>query len=659
MKRIVSIIASVSLAALPFSCVTQRKLGSLRTGKIQPAIEIPSARDESSFEVPASSGSRDTLVVKDPDGHDVFIMRAVRDSLSGDMVASDVIRAAVVVARFRNVAERHGKVNISFRIEVPQEMLDPAWQMRLRPSMHILSDTVALDAVYITGKDYRKEQLRGYDRYNRFLKRIVSDTTVFIDSRKLEIFIERNIPALYAFKSDSSIVSEERFLSVFGVTEADAVEHYTNHIRAGFNRWLISRRGRMYGKYVKAPIVTEGLRLDTVFTADGRYVYDYVQELNVASRRRLKRVDVVLEGDIWRQGDCIYTIPPTNPITFYISSISSFADGTERYLKKVISRRVGANATYNIGFGAGKAEVDPDLGGNAGEIGRIRQQLLQLLENNVFDLDSVVVVASASPEGSLALNSSLSKRRAENIARFFSLYMKGVADSINTAGGLAIGLDGEFVKTGKIKPIKFLDRYIAEDWSGLSRLVESDTVMSLTQKEEYFALLGIESLDARDMRMQREPWYRYLKENLYPRLRYTKFEFALHRKGMVKDTIETTVPDTVYMAGVQAIRDREYERAAELLGPYQDFNTAVAYSALDRNRSALSILEREDMARTAEVNYLLAILYSRLGDDRNAVQHYMDACAQNGTYVHRGNLDPEIFVLIQRYALNRQAEENF
>ena len=235
--------------------------------------------------------------------------------------------------------------------------------------------------------------------------------------------------------------------------------------------------------------------------------------------------------------------------------------------------------------------------------------------------------------------------------------MRMAADSINGSEGMAIGLDGEFEKKEKIKPIKFLDRYIVEDWDGLSRLVAGDTVMSLTQKEEYSALLDIEDPDARDMRMRKEPWYRHLKEDIYPLLRYTRFEFALHRKGMVKDTVETTVPDTVYMAGVQAIRDREYERAADMLGPYQDFNTAVAYSALDRNRSALSILEREDVGKTAEVNYLLAILYSRLGDDRNAVQHYLDACAQNGAYVHRGKLDPEIFVLIQRYNLNRTTED--
>ena len=56
------------------------------------------------------------------------------------------------------------------------------------------------------------------------------------------------------------------------------------------------------------------------------------------------------------------------------------------------------------------------------------------------------------------------------------------------------------------------------------------------------------------------------------------------------------------------------------------------------------------------MNYLLAILYSRNGDAQKAVQAYMDACRQDQSYVHRGNLDPEISALIKLYGLNRQEE---
>lgn len=41
-----------------------------------------------------------------------IIMNAIRDSETGEMVASDVIVASKVTARFRNVAERAGYVTI-------------------------------------------------------------------------------------------------------------------------------------------------------------------------------------------------------------------------------------------------------------------------------------------------------------------------------------------------------------------------------------------------------------------------------------------------------------------------------------------------------------------------------------------------------------------
>ena len=71
----------------------------------------------------------DTLVVQDAQGNEMILMKAIKDE-NGDMVATDVISAAVVEARFRNVAERHGKVDIAFQIRVPKEGGDGCHQRR-------------------------------------------------------------------------------------------------------------------------------------------------------------------------------------------------------------------------------------------------------------------------------------------------------------------------------------------------------------------------------------------------------------------------------------------------------------------------------------------------------------------------------------------------
>ena len=92
------------------------------------------------------------------------IMNAIRDTETGEMVATDVINASRVVARFRNVAERLGRVTIGFDIVVPSAMSDSRWQIKMHPVMHIAGDTLSLEPVYITGSAYRARQLRGYER---------------------------------------------------------------------------------------------------------------------------------------------------------------------------------------------------------------------------------------------------------------------------------------------------------------------------------------------------------------------------------------------------------------------------------------------------------------------------------------------------------------
>lgn len=649
-------IVGIVFLGLTASCATSRKVREIKEEAVSTTIGLPKEKEFVPQEITVQT-KKDTIQVIDFEGKQMFLMKTVTDA-DGETTASEVLDAAVVTARFRHLAERNGKVNLEFQIVVPEKLMDSKWQLRYQPTMYVLEDSVKLDKVYITGKEYRKKQLRGYQQYQKFLDRIITDTTKFIDIKKLEWFLERNLSDIYKFKTDTSFVSDEQFEGFFGITEREAIDHYTNRFLIRKNNWLKSRKGKMYSRYIKSPIVSEGLRLDTVITVNGNYVYNYVQELDVKNKRKLKKVDIVLDGQVYEQGDLIYDIPRTEPLTFYISSLSAFVDGTERYLKKVIERRAEANASYNIEFQTGKADVLPDFRNNGGEIGRIKEQLMFLLDNKVFDLDSVMVVASASPEGSVAMNGALAKRRSESIAKYFNVFMKAKIDSLNSAEGLFIDEFGNWMKQEKRQPIRFKNRFIDEDWNSLDKLIDVDTVMSVTQKEEYYALRDISNPDERENRMKKESWYSHMKEDLYPELRSVKFEFVLHRKGMIKDTIQTTVLDSTYMAGIQAIKDREYELAADLLGPYQDYNTAIAYSALDRNRSALAILEREDMEKTAEVNYMLAVIYSRFGEDQKAVQYYMNACGQNGSYVHRGNLDPEISVLIQRYGLNKQDDSD-
>lgn len=648
------ILVSALVGALLVSgCAQQRKVAYLAARKIGATIQLPREVSDREHKLLAGSwggkieAERDTLIVTDDKGKEVLLMKAIRSD-NGEMVASDVLDAAVVTARFRNIAERNGKIDLEFQVVVPEKMQNSQWQVRLSPYMSMLDEYIKLDDVIITGRDYRLAQLRGYEQYEKWLQKIIEDNGEFIRRRDLEIFLERNLPEVWLMRLDTTFVSDEQFESLFGVTEQEAVDHYTR-------KWAMQRNEKrklskdfMFHKLVKSPIITEGLRLDTVFQkVNGDFVYNYIQRVN--TRPKLRKIDITLQGGIYEGRDKIYDIPKSDPLTFYISSLSSFADPREKYLSEVVERLVTSSAECNIEFAVAKSNVDLKRGLNYFEIRRIKDFLKVLLENEVFGVDSVVVTSGASPEGEWSYNQKLAGRRGESVSQYFGKYMRFLSDSLSKSSGFSVDERGK-VHREKFSPIAFTSHTGGEDWDKLTRLVGSDEVLTDNQKAKYQEALSISNLDEREKALKVDSdAYEYMRDSLYPRLRNVHFDFHLFRKNMQKDTVHTTVLDTVYARGVTALVDHDYKTAATLLRPYEDYNTAVAYTAMDYNQSALELLKK--LPREPRVSYMLALVYSRTGDMQKAVQCYLDACRKEHAYIYRGNLDPEIAELVRTYSL--------
>ena len=389
----------VAVALIAVSCSPYRKMRDIRSGTVALSLSVPDEPPlEEDEDVEVSVDSIRGTLVDEP-----LIMNAIRDSETGEMVATDVIRASSVTARFRNVAERAGYVSISFDVTVPTALSDSRWQLKIQPLMAIQNDTVPLDAVYVTGQQYRAGQLRGYERYRAFLASIITDTTDFIRIRQLEIFLERHYPQTYEMKRDSSYVPEPMAENLFGVTQRDALIHYTRHFKWRMNERRKGRVGKMYERYIKDPIVTEGVRLDTVLTAsDGDFIYRYIHTFR--SRPRLKKVNLSLDGKLYEEGRCIHSFPFPDELTFYISSLSGLLDDRPKYRMLVLERIVRDNTKALIDFHQGSAQVDTSLGDNASELRRVRRCIDDIVARDGLELDSLVIFASCSPEGTYANN---------------------------------------------------------------------------------------------------------------------------------------------------------------------------------------------------------------------------------------------------------------
>lgn len=423
-----------------FSCASaHRQLQSISSGQV---VADLSPNDINEPSVTDTAPPRDTLIFKELPGN-------------------YVIDAAVVKARFRNVAERRSKVPLCFDITVPCYMQRDSWQLRFYPLLRYPEGReVRLSPIIICGPHYHAEMLRGYERYQRLLGDIAADSTRLVNVELLDIFIQRNIPALARFRTDSTYVADSVFTSFYGVSEQEAIAHYTSGLRLQF---LKRKQKLASGELSRLERLSPPAhaRLDTVLvTSDNDFRYIYTEILPASPG--LKSAEISLEGEIYEGGKLLFKTPPAPPIMFYISSLEVF-----------------------------------------------------------------------------------------------------LRDSPNPS-------------------------------------------------------------------------------------------------------------DSLYVAGVQCIRGKDYAKAAEILAPYNDFNTALAYICQgDHDARALEILQRLNPSSGSSPAaapsrfgppaapdpanlYLQAILQARLGRETQAVDLYLESCRQDPKYIHRGNLDPEITALIEKFHLQEQ-----
>ena len=141
-------------------------------------------------------------------------------------------------------------------------------------------------------------------------------------------------------------------------------------------------------------------------------------------------------------------------------------------------------------------------------------------------------------------------------------------------------------------------------------------------------------------------------EELYPKLRAVTFKYDLRRVGMIKDTIHTSVPDTLYACGYRLLNDRRYDEALRILDHYGDRNTVICLLSLGLDERALELLSAFPLS--ARTEYLKAIALVRLGRLDEATEHYDTACRLDGSLRYRSSLDPEIAELLRPGTATKQ-----
>ena len=301
----------------------------------------------------------------------------------------------------------------------------------------------------------------------------------------------------------------------------------------------------------------------------------------------------------------------------------SFVDTTTRYKIKVISKYATVQDRNYIQFLVNDTRVLDTLGKNAAQLGKIQARMAELIAQQEFYVDSVVLTASASPEGRFNRNRTLAQGRAHALKGYLQERIGPQVDTLVRV------------------------RWVAEDWPELAARIRGDE--SLPQRAEILELIAAEKDPDRREQVIRERYpaeYQNIKENVYPWLRAVTMRYDLRRRGMIRDTIHTREVDTAYMRGVDLLQKRRYAKALYNLLEYRDRNTVVTLLSLGHDAQALEILAGLEKSATTE--YLKAVACSRLGRKAEGREHFLTACGMDERMQYRGNLDPEITELLKQ-----------
>lgn len=379
-------------------------------------------------------------------------------------------------------------------------------------------------------------------------------------------------------------------------------------------------REAAFNRFVKFPY-PEDVRLDSL--VEGRSTVTYYYSQAVKTDETSKKMLVTLQGQVLAVDDSAYRLPPSDTLSYVVSSMLSFVDTVPRYRIKVIDKFVTVEDRNYIQFFVGDTRVVDTLGDNRRQLDKISGLMRQIVEQQEFYVDTITLTAASSPEGAYTFNARLSQGRAAALKRYLVRRYGKSIDTILTV------------------------RWVAEDWQELTNRIRTDR--EIGNRDAILELIAWEkNPDRREqaIRQQFPKEYAYIRSVIYPQLRAVNFRYNLRRKGMVKDTIHTTELDTTYTRGVELLQKRKYAKALYILNDYNDRNTVVAHLSLDHNEQAMELLAT--MPKDAVTEYLRAIACSRLGRKAEGRRHFLEACRLDERMEYRGNLDPEIAELLKQ-----------
>lgn len=461
--------------------------------------------------------------------------------------------------------------------------------MSLTPVIENNGMEEALQPLSIRGELFSDIQKRQYWQMNKYLNRIIDDSTELTTTTSLAV---------------------------------KYYEAYNRYIAGGQKR-RAEKLESTYKQTISFPYLNDP-RLDSVLIRKGEIRYYYTQTYRPT--KDTKRLHLFFRGRVDAIDRSRYDLSNSDTLTYTVTSMLSLLDNEPRYMLKIIDKYVEVCDRNYVTFPVGRATIIDTMGQNRVQLAKIERLMDTLINQYEFFVDSITITASSSPDGSVATNNRIAGERARAIKERLVRKFGHEVDTL--------------IRT----------RSIGEDWTLLKRLIRHNS--DVPNWEKITDMIDrSRNLDVTEQQIRQQflEDYAFMKEILYPQLRAVDFRYNLRRVDMVKDTVVLTVLDTTYMRGVQQLRDRDYVGALRTLNDYKCQNLVIVLLSLSYDEAAFEILEQLPPAeKNPKTDYLSAIALSRMNRPREGLEYYLKAIQADPVLKFRGNLDPEIQILYKQ-----------
>ncbi len=162
------------------------------------------------------------------------------------------------------------------------------------------------------------------------------------------------------------------------------------------------------------------------------------------------------------------------------------------------------HGTVRLNFNINSSNIDLNLADNRFELAMLAQIIDNIDSNSSNTIDSVVLVASSSPDGILEENRELTIARAHAVK--------------------------DFLMTSKMDvPMDNIKIHcIDENWAMLKTLM---MMAPQTNKQEVLSIFDIANLDERSKALYSLKEFGFIKEHILPQLRYVQYKIYYHAKN--------------------------------------------------------------------------------------------------------------------------------